>query len=281
MANNQAFRLAKDIRFVKYIHCTLLAVLLLFGLSSAAMGLELLESPKNAKPEELFQQANNFYQKGDYRNAAALYQQLADGGYESGNLYYNLGNAYFKIRQKGLAVLNYQKAKRLIPGDADLKANLSYVRDKTGQSGRGTWTYELNNFLAYLATIDQLTVISSILFFILCGVIIFVVLFPQKVRNGGGRWQPVWLYGLFSISFLFLITLSITVLTARELSKTQAVAVVQTSQVRFEPNSAATLYYELKEGAVVNIIEEKNGWILIKRPDGKRGWVEQKNLTRI
>jgi tetratricopeptide (TPR) repeat protein len=281
MANNQAFLLAKDIRFVKYIHCTLLAVLLLFGLSSAVMGLELLESQKNAKPEELFQQANNFYQKGDYRNAAALYQQLADGGYESGNLYYNLGNAYFKMRQKGLAVLNYQKAKRLIPGDADLKANLSYVRDKIGQSGRGTWTYELNNFLAYLATIDQLTVISSILFFILCGVIIFVVLFPQKVRNGGGRWQPVWLYGLFSISFLFLITLSITVLTARELSKTQAVAVVQTSQVRFEPNSAATLYYELKEGAVVNIIEEKNGWILIKRPDGKRGWVEQKNLTRI
>lgn len=274
MANN---------RIIKYIHGIILAVLLLFSLSSVSMGgLELVNTRKKAvKPAELFQQAGNFYQKGNYRNAAALYQQLADQGYVSGNLYYNLGNSYFKMRQKGLAVLYYQKAKRLIPGDADLKANLTYVQDKIGQSGRGTWSYELNRFLSYLATIDQLAVISSILFFILCGVIIFVVLFPQKIKNGDGRWQPVWLYGLLSISILFLISLSITVLTARELSKIQAVTTSQKAEVRFEPNTTATLYYELKEGALVNILEEKEGWALIKRPDGKRGWVEQRNLTRI
>lgn len=267
----------------KYVHGIILAVLLLFSLSSVAMGgLELLKPQRKAdKPVESFQQANNFYQKGDYRNAAALYQQLADQGYISGNLYYNLGNAYFKMRQKGLAVLYYQKAKRLIPGDADLKANLSYVQDKIGQSGRGTWDYELNHFLSYLATIDQLTVISSILFFILCGIIIFVVLFPQKIRNSDDRWHPIWLYGLLSISILFLISLSITVDTAHELSKIQAVTITQKAEVRFEPNSTATLYYELKEGALVNILEEKAGWALIKRPDGKRGWVEQTNLTRI
>jgi tetratricopeptide (TPR) repeat protein len=274
MANNQ---------MNKYIHGFSLAVLLLFSLSSAAMGSLELQKPgeKTVKPVELFQQANNFYRKSDYRNAAALYQQLADQGYINGNLYYNLGNSYFKMRQKGLAVLYYQKAKRLIPGDADLKANISYVQDKIGQSGRGTWDYELNRFLSYLATIDQLAVISSILFFILCGIIIFVTLFPQKIKSNDGRWHPVWLYGLLSISILFLISLSITVLTARELSAIQAVTISQKAEVRFEPNSTATLYYELKEGALVNILEEKDGWALIKRPDGKRGWVEQTNLTRI
>lgn len=281
MANNQTQCLATIFRLTKTIHGTILAVLLLFSLSSATLGVELLKSEKTAKPEELFQQANSFYQKGNYQNAAALYQQLADGGYGSGNLYYNLGNAYYKMRQKGLAVLYYQKAKRLIPGDADLKANLSYVQDKIGQSGRGTWGYELNHFLSYLATINQLTVISSILFFILCGVIIFVILFPQKIRNSDGRWYPVWLYGLLGISILFLATFSITVLTAREISKIQAVAVSQSAEVRFEPNPTATLFYELKEGALVSILEEKDGWVLIKRPDGKRGWVEQKNLTGI
>jgi tetratricopeptide (TPR) repeat protein len=275
MANNHAIRLPK------YIQCAILTVFLLFGLSWASPGLELLKPEKTAKPETVFQQANGFYQKGDYRNAAALYRQLADSGYASGNLYYNLGNACYKMGQKGLAILYYQKAQRLIPGDADLKANLSYVQDKIGQSGRGTWVYELNHFLAYLATIDQWAVIGSVLFFILCGLIIFVVLFPQKIRNGDGRWQPLWLYGLLSIGILFLISLSITFLTARELSKVQAVAISQSAEVRFEPNPAATLYYELKEGAVVNIVEEKDGWALIKRPDGKRGWVEQKNLARI
>ena len=70
-------------------------------------------------------------------------------------------------------------------------------------------------------------------------------------------------------------------ITAREQSKTQAVATNESADVLFEPNSTATLYYELKEGAVVYIVEEKDGWDLIKRPDGKRGWVKKKNLTRI
>lgn len=261
----------------------LLVVLLLFCLSAFAMGGVELRKPEKAAAQPLvqFQEANRLYQKGDYPKAAALYLQLADSGYANGNLYYNLGNTYFKMRQKGLAVLYYQKAKRLIPGDADLNANISYVRDKTGQSVRGTWDYELTQILAYLATIDQLAVISSILFFLLCGAVIFIILFPQKIKSGDGRLHPVCLYGLMAISILFLFSLSITFLTAHELSKTQAVATSRSAQVRFEPNSAATQYYELKEGAVVTILEEKEGWVLIKRPDGKRGWVEQENLTRI
>ena len=261
----------------------LLAIFVLFSLSKAAMGAVELRKPEKVviQPLELFQQANQLYQKGEYPKAASLYQQLVDNGYVNGNLYYNLGNAYFKMRQKGLAVLYYQKAKRLIPGDADLNANLSYVRDKTGQSSRGTWGYELAQVLGYVATIDQLAVISSILFFILMGAMIFIILFPQKTHNDGGRLHPVWLYGLTAIIILFVFSLSITVLTARELSKNQAVATSQSAQVRFEPNPAATQYYELREGAVVTILEEKEGWSLIKRPDGKRGWVEQKNLTKI
>jgi tetratricopeptide (TPR) repeat protein len=210
MANNRTTK-------YKYVHGIIVVILLLVCFSTMAAGFDLIKKEKAAKPAVTFQQANQLYQKGDYRNAAALYQQLVDQRYANGNLYYNLGNAYFKMRQKGLAILYYQKAKRLIPGDADLKANLSYAADKTGQSVRGTWDYELNHFLAYLATVDQLTVISSILFFILCGVIIFIVLFPHKIKNTEGRWHPVWLYGLLSVSILFAISLSITVITAREL----------------------------------------------------------------
>ena len=184
MANNQKPHL------LKYIHWAIITVLLLLSFSSAVFGIELFK-PEN--PAALFKQANGFYQKGEYNKAADIYQQMITSGYKSGNLYYNLGNTYYKLGQKGMAILYYEKAKRLIPGDADLKANLAYVRDKTDQAVKGAWYHELGQFLAYLTTLDLLTVISSILFFILFALIIYMVLFPQKIKNGG---DGLSLYGL-------------------------------------------------------------------------------------
>jgi len=272
MANNQGPRLHKYLNFFSMV------VLLLFGFSVTAFGLDLLK-PEN--PISLFHQANGCYQKGDYNKAVDIYRQLLANGYQSGNLYYNLGNTYFKLGQTGMAVLYYEKAKHLIPGDADLNANLAYVRNKTGESIPGPWYHQLNQFLAYLATIDQLTASSSILFFLLLALLIYTVLFPQKIKNETGGTKPLWLYGIFVISLVFLVVLSITALTIREQTMSQAVAVNETTEVRFEPNSTATLYYELKEGAVVYLLQEKNGWALIRRPDGKRGWVEEKNIVNI
>ena len=272
MANNQKRAL------LEYIGGVMTTVLLLIFVSQAAFSLEL---SKTENPAGLYKEANRFYQKGDYQKAAEIYGQLIASGYENGNLYYNLGNTCYKLGQKGMAIFYYEKAKRLIPGDADLKANLAYVRDKTGESVKGPWNYELGQFLAYLATIDQMTVMSSVLFFILLGLLIYIVLFPHKIKNEGGGMKPFWWYGLLTVSAVFIITLSITILTIREHSVIKAVATSESANVLFEPNLAATLYYELKEGAVVNIVEEKDGWALIKRPDGKRGWVEKKNLAKI
>lgn len=272
MINNQEWR------SFKYLNYLIMVVLLLFIFSITTFGLELLK-PENSI--NLFHQANGYYQKGEYNKAAETYRQLLTNGYQSGNLYFNLGNTYSKLGQTGRAVLYYEKAKHLIPGDADLNANLEYIRNKSGQSLRGPWYYELNQFLAYLATSDQLTTISSILFFLLIALLILTVLFPQKIKSEPGGMKPLWLYGILSISIVFLVSLTITVLTIREQARSQAVAVGETTEVRFEPNSAATLYYELKEGALVYLLQERNGWALIKRPDGKRGWVEENNLMKI
>ncbi|HBF39651.1 MAG TPA: hypothetical protein DDW50_20340, partial [Firmicutes bacterium] len=83
--------------------CSLLILLCLPGFSWA------LQAKPNATPQTvLFQQANQWYEKGQYNKAAAIYTQISASGYENGNLYYNLGNVYCKQGYRGLAILNYE-----------------------------------------------------------------------------------------------------------------------------------------------------------------------------
>jgi tetratricopeptide (TPR) repeat protein len=236
--------------------------------------------PDLKNPRSLFYLANGYYQKHEYQKALDLYLQMISIGYRSGNLYYNLGNTYYKLGQRGMAVFNYEKAQRLIPADADLKANLAYMKDKSDDS-KGPWYHEFNHYLSYLATPDQLLVIGSIFFFLLIGLIIYLMLFPQRIRNGENRLKPIWLTGLLVFGIVLIFTAAVAALTIREQYRPQAVMIRGSAEVRFEPNPGATLYYQLKEGAKVYIAGEKDNWLLIKRPDGKRGWVEKKYLEKI
>ncbi len=71
-----------------------------------------------------FEQANKLYRDGEYQKAAQMYEQIIKNGYESPSLYYNLGNAYFKLSNIPASVLNYERAKRLSPNDDDINYNL-------------------------------------------------------------------------------------------------------------------------------------------------------------
>ncbi len=96
----------------------------------------LLIAPKAeiGKANSDFQKGNEFYQKGDYQQAVEMYETALATGYESAELYYNLGNSYFKSNQIGKTILNYERAKKLAPRDEDILFNLEiaqlYVVDK-------------------------------------------------------------------------------------------------------------------------------------------------------
>jgi tetratricopeptide (TPR) repeat protein len=83
-------------------------------------------------PQTIFFKANTRYHDGAYEDAAREYQRLLESGIESGNLFFNLGNAYFKVGDVGRAILNYERAALFMPSDPDLAANLAYARSLTG-----------------------------------------------------------------------------------------------------------------------------------------------------
>ncbi|HUI25620.1 MAG TPA: BatD family protein, partial [Candidatus Kryptonia bacterium] len=88
----------------------------------------------NESPNTVFFHANALYGEEHYAEAAAEYEKILAGGRESSSVYFNLGNAYFKAGDVGRAILNYERARRLIPRDPDLHANLDYARSLSDQS---------------------------------------------------------------------------------------------------------------------------------------------------
>ena len=94
----------------------------------------LLQSSVSAQSSDGPQQmliANQLYEDADYVESASAYQQLVGQGYTNFRLYYNLGNAYYKRGDLGRALVNYLRAQRLSPRDADVKANLELARSQT------------------------------------------------------------------------------------------------------------------------------------------------------
>ena len=85
----------------------------------------------NAQNEALFSQATDSYNNGDYQKAIDYYSGILENGKHSSELYFNLGNAHYKLNQIAPSIYNYEKALLLSPNDAEIKNNLSYAQNMT------------------------------------------------------------------------------------------------------------------------------------------------------
>ncbi|MBT8302403.1 MAG: tetratricopeptide repeat protein, partial [Maribacter sp.] len=85
----------------------------------------------NAQNEALFNRATESYNNGDYQKAIENYSEILENGQHSAELYYNLGNAYYKLNQIAPSIYYYEKALLLSPNDEEIKNNLSYARNMT------------------------------------------------------------------------------------------------------------------------------------------------------
>src|SRR5438046_9782179 len=88
-----------------------------------------------APPNAEFEQANKLYEQGKFKEAAAAYQSLTDHGVEAPAVYFNLGNAWYKAGQNGLAVAAYLRAERLAPRDPSDRFTFYFVRHKFNGTG--------------------------------------------------------------------------------------------------------------------------------------------------
>jgi len=226
------------------------------------------------KTRSLFYQGNNYYSTADYAKAITTYEKALSLGYESGPFYYNLANTYFKNKQLGKAILNYLRAQKIMPKDADLKSNLyyaqSFVKNCTIKP-KQTWLRRVLSNISEAMSLDSITLISTVLYLLLATMVIVFIL-----RNS---LNSIFRYSIFGAGGLLLISLILFFMQFQNtMLKEKAVIVVESSNSKFEPFEKATTFFTLNEGESVFITKSKNNWYKIRRIDGRQGWVRKGDL---
>lgn len=223
-----------------------------------------------------FEQGNQSYRNGNYTEAIEFYQRILDAGYESGRLYYNLGNSYYKLDKIGHAILYYEKSKEFLPNDPEVNFNLELARlkviDRLEMPPR-FFLFEWWDTLKYFFSISQLTYIAIIAYFLSAiSLILYLFLKTDKIRRL-----------LFS---LFLVLLILTLLSGYFLfasiheEKTNQYAILLSPNVTVlsAPEENGTEVFILHEGIKVRLADQRENWLKIMLPDGKSGWIKKDHV---
>ncbi|MCS6988935.1 MAG: SH3 domain-containing protein [Chloroherpetonaceae bacterium] len=248
-----------------------------FSALLAAMATSLLaqiSDPKNA-----FQEANNLYAAGKYRDALALYRALDSLGYQSGELYYNLGNAHYKLGQIGLAILYYEKARLFIEGDEDLETNLELARAKTKDKIPELPKFFLEAFLD--GALDRFSLgwlgfLTAFFLYALAAVFILQLRQMFGLNSLAGNVAKHSLLVLFAFSLLFFALKSV-----RVASRQKAIVLSPVVNLKSEPREQSATISVVHEGLKVDITRREEGWLEVKLPDGTKGWIERRDAGEI
>jgi tetratricopeptide (TPR) repeat protein len=255
----------------RFLLLMLLCSLLTLFLSSVT---GFAQAEKSGDPDYIFYKGNTLYEEGKYDEAIREYSKLHEQGLESGSLYYNIGNCYFKKGDIGRAILNYERAKKLISGDSDLASNYTYARSliKGDISKASTpWLKRLLNIFDFF-TINGLTIFLSSVFaftllFLLAGLFI----------------HPLKRYYRFILPILLIIFIlgAFSLYGRVSMLGKEAVIISESSDAKFEPLDNATIHFTVYEGMKVYITESKKDWSKVERFDGKVGWIMSGSMERI
>lgn len=223
-------------------------------------------------PAPLWEAATAAYTAGDYTAAIAGYDSIRREGLASAALYYNLGNAYYKDGRMGPAILNYRRALRRAPGDANIRHNLvvadARIRDRIDAVPEffvKTWARRA----MYSAGTDAWAAWSLVLLTAaLAGVLLYLLGSRMALRKAG-------FYGAVGLAGLALAALTFASIQRQKiLHPDEAVIMLTAAPVRSEPHASGREVFVLHEGTTVRLIGELNSWREIVLTDGKQGWID-------
>ena len=228
---------------------------------------------KDDDPTYIFYKGNALYEEAKYDEAINEFSKLPDRGLESGNIYYNIGNCYFKKGELGKAILNYERAKRMIPRDSDLKSNYKFAisRLEYDISEKSSWIKRITGLFNFLS-LNEITILLSSAF------VLAVIFFILRLFIVGLRKYTL---AVTVCLILAIMLLSIPLVERSTLLDKEAVVITESSEAGFEPIENSTVHFTLYEGMKIQILQSKKEWVKIKRPDGKVGWVMGGDVERI
>jgi len=228
-------------------------------------------------PKELYVKANASYENEDYEKAASLYENLIKADKVSAEVFYNLGNSYFKSKKIGKAIVNYKRALRLAPRDRDARGNLSLARsmtvDKIDRPDKG---FLIKIILLPYATmnINHLTILVSLLYLAIVTLLAVSIFFAAKRKV---LFYTVWVFA----AALIISSIFLAAKIHGENSIKHAVVISEKVDVRSGPKEDYLLQFTLHEGAEVRLVKESQGWYEIDLSKDLRGWLPKDSVEAI
>lgn len=229
-----------------------------------------------SNPTKDFEKANQLYKQGNYSEAIIKYEALLNSGIESFDLYYNVGNTYYKLGEIGKSILYYEKAYKLDPTDEDLNFNLSIARNKIIDkidSVPEFFLYTFFNNIRDNLSLNSWAILTLILFLLsivfLLNILVFRILKSLKIS----------FLLLVITSIIFTISAFFTGAKVFEYySKDKAIVIEKIVNVKNSPTAKSSDAFIIHEGLKIRIIEKLEDWYKIKLEDGKTGWIKENSI---
>lgn len=230
-------------------------------------------------PDELMMRANKFYQETNFTEAILSYEKILSQGFESGTLYYNLGNAYFKDGKIGKSILSFEKGLRLEPNDEDLQYNLMIANSRTIDKITEVPKLFLVSWWEGLVTslgISGWSILVVLTFWFLLGSIA-VYFFSRKTALQ----RFTFMSGSISLSVLVLLIAILFARVNRETDKDYGILTELTYSAKVSPDEKSNDAFVINEGVKFSLEDSVGKWFKIRLIDGKIGWVKKEAIGQI
>ena len=226
-----------------------------------------LQQQVSISADSMFAMANKLYSAGQYEQAVDIYEAILATDKESSYLYYNLGNAHFKLNNLASAILNYERAYKLNPSDEDINHNLSIARTQIVDKFE---TVPEVFFITVFRKIKSMFAantwgIFALIFFVAVLVLALLFLFAGSLFV---RRLSFWL-----ACVVLLLSVSCKLIENNLRKDNSAIVFAPVLTAKTSPDDSGKDMFLLHEGTKVLIRETFNDWTKIQLPNGEQGWV--------
>jgi tetratricopeptide (TPR) repeat protein len=219
--------------------------------------------------ETTWERANAAYQSSKYDEAKVDYLQLVGSGHYSADLFYNLGNAWFKLGDQGRAILNYQRALILNPELDEAESNLRTSLKIVGNDDQPTVRDRIGAYA------DYFPLVASATFWLLA-----FSLFPACRKHG--RFIISWRRLCVVAGLLFLCSTALSIWIGQGLKDpNRALVVDSAADLKYGPALSARSVESLQIGEEIRLISERSDWAFCRASSGNLGWIPTRKTERV
>lgn len=242
----------------------IIILILIFQLSSA---------------QTAFEKGNQLYQKENYTEAINSYESILASGEHSADLYFNIGNCYYKLHKVAPAVYNYEKAMQLNPNDDEIKTNLDFARKMTIDDIKVVPKVGFSKLIEDFTSsyhYDTWAWIAVVFAFLL------LVFFAGYYLSGTAFKKRIFFSGMFFIFLGIVLSVSSGIYEKNRIaSEKPAIIFAETASVKGEPKANGSETILLHEGTKVYVLESIANWKKIQLTDESTGWINEDAIKEL